>query len=322
MKTILSKNNKFEEGRNAGQKIVMNGILIVDKPQGITSNKVIGRLKHACGRIKTGHTGTLDPNATGVLPVCFGNATKVCGFLTDTSKEYRAELILGIETDTYDITGSVISEKTSEISREQLSEAVQGFVGTQMQVPPMFSAKWVNGIRLYDLARDGVVIDREAKEITVDYINIEDTQLENGFVKRATLLIGCSKGTYIRSICHDLGEKLGCGACMGDLMRTRVGSFKLSDAIPLDECIKLAEEGKIAEHLISADSIYDYPSITVTTPEEAHLLKNGNRICKRSLSPVPAPGLYKMYLEDGRFAAIYELREHAKYMYPFIVFPE
>jgi len=300
----------------------MNGILIVNKPQGITSNQVINKLKYACGKTKTGHTGTLDPNATGVLPVCFGYATKVCGFLTDSSKEYKAECIFGLNTDSYDITGQVLESQPLSVTKEALYEAVKGFLGTQMQVPPMFSARQVNGERLYDLARKGIVIEREAKEITVDYIEVLDVELEEGFVKRAFLLIGCSKGTYIRSICHDLGERLGTVACMGDLQRTRVGQFAISEALTLEECLTLAAEGKIEEKLISVDAIYDYPKIFVEDPEAERLLLNGNRLHKKGLGKDFKPGLYKMINRAGRLCSIYELKEDATYMYPYIVFPE
>ncbi len=300
----------------------MNGILIVDKPKGLTSSKVIGILKHACGREKTGHTGTLDPNATGVLPVCFGNATKVCGALTDSSKEYIAELILGKETDTYDITGTVVAENKSRVTYEELLSALEGFKGRIMQVPPMFSAKWQNGERLYDLARKGVVVEREAKEIEISKLEVLNYIEEDGFISKAYLTVGCSKGTYIRSLCHDIGEKLSCGACMGDLRRIKVGMFTIEKSVTLDEAVKLANEGKIAENLISADSVYDYPCVKAESAEVNHLLVNGNRIPKKGIDAGMLPGLYKMYDENGVFRAIYELRDHANYLYPYIVFPE
>ncbi len=300
----------------------MNGILIVNKPKGITSNHVINKLKYACGKIKTGHTGTLDPNATGVLPVCFGYATKVCGFLTDSGKEYKAEVIFGKDTDTYDITGSVLTEMPLSVTPEALQAALEHFVGKQMQVPPMFSAKWVNGERLYDLARKGIVIEREAKEITVDYIKLLETELENGFVKRAFFLVGCSKGTYIRSICHDLGQYLGTVACMGDLQRTRVGGFRIEESYTLEECLEMAAKGEIEDKLVSVESLYDYPAINVTDPDAEHLLVNGNRLHKKGLGLEIKPGLYKMYNSKGRFCSIYELKESATYLYPYLVFPE
>ncbi|MBO7402756.1 MAG: tRNA pseudouridine(55) synthase TruB [Lachnospiraceae bacterium] len=298
----------------------MNGILIVNKPKGLTSSKVIGILKHACGREKTGHTGTLDPNATGVLPVCFGNATKVCGFLTDTTKEYVAELILGKETDSYDITGNVVAESDKRVTKEELEASLESFRGTIMQVPPMFSAKWKDGERLYDLARKGVVVDREAKEITISRLEIKDVSLKDGAVERAHLLVECSKGTYIRSLCHDIGEKLGSFACMGDLTRTRVGIFGIENSVTLEEAVALAKSGEIEEKLISADSVYTHPCLTATSAEANHLLVNGNRIPKKLFDSV-TPGLYRMYDKDGVFCAIYELKEHAKYMYPYVVFP-
>jgi len=325
----------------------MNGILCVYKEAGYTSHDVINRLRRISNQRKIGHTGTLDPNAEGVLPVCFGNATKVCGLLTDTDKVYCAELILGKVTDTYDITGEVISETEAHVTGEQLQEAIKTFIGTQMQTPPMFSARKVNGQKLYDLARQGIVVEREQKEITVFDISLDsffsrnengDTELEikkdkydkallRKEVIRAYITVHCSKGTYIRSICHDIGEKLGCGACMGSLLRTKVGRFTVEDSRKIKELAELSEEGKFEELLISADSMFpDYPKIQ-QLPEEADvLLRNGNQI---DLKQIPKyewmeqdKVQLRMYDGSGRFCAIYEYRKDKRYLQPVTMFPE
>ena len=324
----------------------MNGILCVYKEAGYTSHDVINRLRRISNQKKIGHTGTLDPNAEGVLPVCFGNATKVCGLLTNTDKCYRAELILGKVTDSYDITGEVLSEQEPHVTLEQLLEVIKGFVGTQMQTPPMFSARKVNGQKLYDLARQGIVVEREQKEITVYDICTESVSFRDQCgetlevtadcfedvltcieVVRAYITVHCSKGTYIRSICHDIGEKLGCGACMGSLLRTKVGRFTIEDSKKIKELTELSEEGKFEELLISADSMFpEYPKLA-QLPEEADLLlRNGNQI---NLKLIPRyewmeQELVKlrMYDGNGRFCAIYEYRKEKRYLQPVTMFPE
>lgn len=324
----------------------MNGILCVYKEAGYTSHDVINRLRRISNQKKIGHTGTLDPNAEGVLPVCFGNATKVCGLLTDTDKSYRAELILGKVTDSYDITGEVITEKEVHVTVEQLQETIKGFIGTQMQTPPMFSARKVNGQKLYDLARQGIVVEREPKEINVYDICLESlvcrdetgTEIEaeaesygkirsSAEVVRAYITVHCSKGTYIRSICHDIGEKLGCGACMGSLLRTKVGRFSVEDSKKIKELAQLAEEGMFEEYLISADSMFpEYPKLS-QLPEEADvLLRNGNQIYLKQLPKYEWMELdnvqLRMYDGTGRFCAIYEYRKDKRYLQPVTMFPE
>lgn len=323
----------------------MNGILCVYKEAGYTSHDVINRLRRISNQKKIGHTGTLDPNAEGVLPVCFGNATKVCGLLTDTDKCYRAELILGKVTDSYDITGEVLSEQEAHVTVGQLQEVIKRFIGTQMQTPPMFSARKVNGQKLYDLARQGIVVEREQKEITVYDIRLEsviccedeDTafafspdcfeEIRSAEVIRAYITVHCSKGTYIRSICHDIGEKLGCGACMGSLLRTKVGQFTIEDSRKIIELAQLSEEGKFEELLIPADSMFpEYPQLS-GLPEEADLLlRNGNQIYLKQIAEYDwmeqEKVLLRMYDGNGRFCAIYEYRKDKRYLQPVTMFPE
>ena len=324
----------------------MNGILCVYKEAGYTSHDVINRLRRISNQKKIGHTGTLDPNAEGVLPVCFGNATKVCGILTDTDKCYRAELILGKVTDSYDITGEVLAEQEVRVTVRQLQEVIQEFVGTQLQTPPMFSARKVNGQKLYDLARQGIVVEREQKEITVYDITLEsivccdetgreieknaisfDANMLSTEVIRAYITVHCSKGTYIRSICHDIGEKLGCGACMGSLLRTKVGRFTLENSRKIKELSQLAEEGKLEELLISADSMFpEYPKLSQLSEEADLLLRNGNQIYLKQIPMYDwmeqEQVKIRMYDGSGRFCAIYEYRKDKRYLQPVTMFPE
>jgi len=324
----------------------MNGILCVYKEAGYTSHDVINRLRRISNQRKIGHTGTLDPNAEGVLPVCFGNATKVCGLLTDTDKCYRAELILGKVTDSYDITGEVVEEQEPHVTAVELLEVVKSFIGTQMQTPPMFSARKVNGQKLYDLARQGIVVEREQKEITIHDIRIdslvfrdepetenavEAERLENAVlqkeVSRAYITVHCSKGTYIRSICHDIGEKLGCGACMGSLLRTKVGRFTVEDSHKIKELAQLSEEGKFEALLISADSMFpEYPKLSELPDEADLLLRNGNQIYLKQIPKCDWMEQEKVHLRmydgTGRFCAIYEYRKDKRYLQPVTMFPE
>jgi len=301
---------------------MINGIINVYKETGFTSFDVVAKLRGITRIRKIGHTGTLDPDATGVLPVCIGSATKLCDMLTDKTKEYEATFRLGITTDTQDISGKVLEEKEVYITEEQLKECISTFIGKQQQIPPMYSAIKINGQKLYDLARAGKEVERAPRDIEISKIEIKHIETDDGICTGAVIAVGCSKGTYIRSICHDLGERLGTVACMGDLQRTRVGQFAISEALTLEECLTLAAEGKIEEKLISVDAIYDYPKIFVEDPEAERLLLNGNRLHKKGLGKDFKPGLYKMINRAGRLCSIYELKEDATYMYPYIVFPE
>ena len=187
------------------------------KKKGFTSHDVVAKLRGIVGQKKIGHTGTLDPDATGVLPVCLGKATKLCDLLTDKNKTYEAVLLLGKTTDTQDITGEVLEEKVNRgTDRRKVREAIEGFIGDYEQIPPMYSALKVNGKKLYELAREGKVIERKARPVKILDIQILEIDLP-----KVRMEVSCSKGTYIRTLCHDIGEKLGCGGCMESLIRTR-----------------------------------------------------------------------------------------------------
>ena len=211
----------------------MNGVINIYKEKGYTSHDVVAIIRKRLGRVKTGHTGTLDPQAEGVLPVCIGRATKLADYLMATDKSYQAELILGTITDTDDHTGQVLNTSPVNYSEAAIQQAVAFFEGTYMQMPPMYSALKVNGKKLYQLAREGKTVKRKAREVKISRINILKIK-EN----RIWMDIDCSKGTYIRSLCADIGQKLGCGACMGDLVRTKSGSFTIENAVRLDDLDK------------------------------------------------------------------------------------
>ena len=230
------------------------GIFIVDKPVGVTSQVVIGRLRKVTGIRRIGHCGTLDPLASGVLPVMIGNATKACEYLMDHDKVYVASIRLGVETDTEDITGEVTARHEGALpSFEEFSAAAKTFVGEIDQIPPMYSALKKDGIKLVNLAREGVTVEREPRKVTIH--NLETYEEKGEFFLR----VHCSRGTYIRTLCADIGKKLGCGACMASLRRTSVGQFDEGQSIPLDELREYTVE-QVAEKLIPIETLFaHYP---------------------------------------------------------------
>lgn len=248
-----------------------NGIINIYKEKGFTSHDVVAKMRGICKQKKIGHTGTLDPDAVGVLPVCLGSGTKLCDMLTDKDKEYVAELLLGVETDTQDISGQVLRKCEPVMDKDAVQEAVMSFLGNYMQVPPMYSALKVNGKKLYELARAGKEVERQARPVTIHEIEILEMQLP--VVK---IRVACSKGTYIRTLCADIGEKLGCGGTMQSLLRTKVGIFKVEDAITLTELEHIRDTVGIASKLYAVDSVFEeLPSLHVEE-EYCKLLDNGN----------------------------------------------
>ena len=248
-----------------------NGIIVINKEPGFTSHDVVAKMRGICGQKKIGHTGTLDPAATGVLPVCLGSATKLCDMLTDKDKEYVAELLLGVETDTQDTTGQVLCEREVKVTCEDVRKAAESFVGEYNQVPPMYSALKVNGKKLYELAREGKEVERKARPVEIHELEILECNLP--VVK---MRVACSKGTYIRTLCADIGEKLGCGGTMQSLKRSRVGGFTLEDAITLGELQSLKDAGNLQRAVIPVDSVFgDCPALHVRE-EFRKLIDNGN----------------------------------------------
>lgn len=258
----------------------MNGVLIVDKPKEFTSFDVVAVVRKLSGQRKIGHTGTLDPNATGVLPLLLGNATKAQDIVPNHDKEYVAEFRLGITTDTLDIWGKVKTEQKSAVSRAEFEEMAKTFIGEIEQIPPMFSAVSVNGRRLYDLARKGVEVERKTRKVTVYELELFsfDEEKQSGSIR-----VKCSKGTYIRTLIDDIGKKLGCGAVMTELRRTMACGFKLEQAVTLDEIKKLSEHGELINKLLSTESLfYDYPELYVTDAQAKRFYNGGELDCSRT----------------------------------------
>ncbi|HHU90746.1 MAG TPA: tRNA pseudouridine(55) synthase TruB [Clostridiaceae bacterium] len=277
----------------------MNGIIIVNKPTGITSFDVVSRIRRLYQIKKVGHTGTLDPDASGVLPLCIGKATKVIEYLMDEDKAYRVGLLLGAATDTQDATGSIILEKPVLVSDEEIETAINSFMGDQEQIPPMYSAVRIKGKRLYELARRGIEVERSPRPITIYKIDILNIERKSDKV-HVTFEVECSKGTYVRTLCHDIGQLLGCGGHMNSLIRTRSGPFMLDDSYTLDDLEEIKSKMKLETALISMDkALLKMPSVYISH-NNALRLKNG-------LS-VPLGGLtadfIRVYHESGVFLAI------------------
>ena len=284
---------------------MINGILIVQKEQGFTSHDVVAKLRGICKQKKIGHTGTLDPNATGVLPVCLGQATKLCDLLTDHDKEYIAELELGKTTDTQDIWGTVehdSGELWKTLTPEQIREVILSFEGEQMQMPPMYSALKVNGKKLYELARAGITVEREKRPVTFYEIEILEMHLP-----RVKMRVSCSRGTYIRTLCADIGEKLSCGAVMTSLERTRVGVFEKSRSYTLSELEHLRDQGKLESIVYSVEECFAHlPACQVKKAGEK-LLKNGNELKASYFDELPAQETrIRVYDSQNQFYGIYE----------------
>ena len=251
---------------------MINGIINVYKEKDFTSHDVVAKLRGIVKQKKIGHTGTLDPDATGVLPVCLGNATKLCDMLTDKSKEYVTTMRLGFCTDTQDISGEVLKKQEVNVTKEDVTEAVMSFVGKYDQIPPMYSALKVNGKKLYELAREGIEIERKARSIEIFAIEIMDINLPD-----ITMKVHCSKGTYIRTLCHDIGLKLGCFATMVSLKRTKVANFLLENAYTLSQIEACVKDEKLQDILTKTEDMFELLSVRVAPPYEK-LLFNGNPI--------------------------------------------
>ena len=280
-----------------------SGIINVYKEKGFTSFDVVAKLRGILKTKKIGHTGTLDPDAEGVLPVCIGRATKVCDILTDKDKVYEAVMLLGVETDTQDTSGEILKELPVTVSEECVKEAILSFVGDYAQVPPMYSALKVNGKKLYELAREGKTVERKARNVQIFSIEILEMNLP-----RVRMSVHCSKGTYIRTLCHDIGAMLGCGGCMEKLLRTKVGVFELQDTLKLAEIDALAKAGDVEKKIISVDELFEDYTKVWTTPEFDVVVHNGNRVKKRMFQEkLPAnTERLRVYDSKSEFIGIYE----------------
>lgn len=278
------------------------GVLPVYKEEGFTSNDVVAKLRGILHMKKIGHTGTLDPAATGVLPVCLGRATKIISLLEDTDKTYKCQCRLGVLTDTEDMTGSVVeTAPVTGITSDGIINTLNSFLGRYMQVPPMYSAKKVGGKRLYELARAGIEIERKPCEVFIKSIRATSFDPEND---EFTFVVECSKGTYVRSLCRDIGERLGTKASMSSLQRIRACGMDIEEALTLSQTEELVQKGELEGRIRSIDEMFPgYEKIGVKGENEKRV-RNGNAL----RLDVP-DGKYRVYLSGGTFAAIYEVQD-------------
>ena len=300
-----------------------NGVLNIYKEAGMTSFQVVYQIRKITGESKIGHTGTLDPDARGVLPVCIGKATKLVDLLMDTDKQYRCVLLLGKKTDTQDVTGTVLEEMSltevkTKTDPETIIRTIQSFTGTIEQMPPMYSAVKVNGVKLVDAARKGKIIERKARKVSIygfDQISVTGFDDPDALVK-AFFTVNCSKGTYIRTLCEDIGAKLGIPACMESLERTRTSGLDLSTALTVKEAEALMEKGRLEEQIIPTDAfLQKYPEITVCEEAVKKLIYGNWLKPEEFVSPEPAKDkeTFRVYDEKGNFYALYRYSQKDNY---------
>ncbi|MGI6072082.1 MAG: tRNA pseudouridine(55) synthase TruB [Lachnospiraceae bacterium] len=297
-----------------------SGVINIYKEKGYTSFRVVALIRKLTGERKVGHTGTLDPDAEGVLPVCIGKATKLAGRLTDTDKTYRAVMTLGVQTDTQDISGRIIESMSPEdirsrVNPEQIISAIRGFVGEIYQIPPMYSALKVDGVKLVNAARAGKEIKREPRRVIIHDITRISVDMERLEVSFTT---DCSKGTYIRTLCEDIGKSLGISACMKSLVRTRAAGLSAEEGITPEEAIEFARQGRLQEYIISIERfLTEYPSLFVNDGAIARL-ESGNHLYETDFEDFDMPkgieggkgvagepGTYRIYDCRGIFFALY-----------------
>lgn len=284
-----------------------NGVINIYKEKGYTSHDVVAKMRGILKQRKIGHTGTLDPDAVGVLPVCLGSATRLCDMLTDREKEYIACMRLGVVTDTQDMSGTILEDRAVKVTEEEIKEIINSFVGGYAQIPPMYSAIKVDGKRLYELARQGKVVERAPRNITFHEIEIINVDLPD-----ITFRVLCSKGTYIRTLCHDIGLKAGCGGAMVSLKRTRSGRFSIDTAITLKQLEQLRDEEKLDEAIILVDKMFEGLADIQIQDIFIKLVENGNSFY---LEQILEQSIFKdgqevkVYSQSGRFFGIYKYEE-------------
>lgn len=298
---------------------MINGIINVYKEQGFTSFDVVAKLRGILAQKKIGHTGTLDPDAVGVLPVCLGNGTKLVDLLTDKHKEYIAEMQLGVETDTLDLSGTILRTLPVEVTEEEVKRVIHSFVGTYDQIPPMYSAIKVNGQKLVDLAREGIVVERKARTVTIEEIEILSIDLP--VVK---MRVACSKGTYIRSLCADIGEKCGTVAAMKSLVRSKVDFFTIEDAKTLDEIAELKKKNELESYIVTVDQVLsNLPKVHVKGKYQK-VLQNGNRLKQYQLLDLITEKTegaeYLVYDEQDVFYGVFGYVEETEQLKPVKMF--
>ena len=298
---------------------MVNGIINVYKEKGYTSFDVVAKMRGIFGQKKIGHTGTLDPDAQGVLPVCLGKATKVCDLLTDKDKVYKATMLLGIQTDTLDISGKVCNKAVVNVTEQKVRDVISTFVGNIEQVPPMYSALKVNGKKLYELAREGKTIERKARKVSIYDITIDEICLPE-----VVMTVACSKGTYIRSLCDDIGKKLGCYGCMKELLRTKVACFDIGDAYKISEIKKLKES-----IVLPVDMLFENIPAVNTVLMAQKLIENGNRIPAEMINAdgnkqrkYDDEGRYRIYNPEDSFVGIYTYKAETDDFKPVKIFME
>ena len=269
----------------------MNGILLIDKEPGWTSSDVVVKLKGILRERRIGHAGTLDPMATGLLTVFVGRATRAVQFAEHDAKRYLASLRLGVTTDTQDITGNILETKPVQITEEELENVLREFRGEIEQIPPMYSAVQVGGRRLYDIARKGGTIECAPRPVTIHELKLLGREGEDWLLD-----VRCSKGTYIRTLCHDIGQRLGCGGCMSALRRTEAGGFSVSGAVTIGEMQRLKDEGRAGERLLPVDTLFSRETACTASGEEERRIRCGNNY-KTELPD----GVYRVYGESGAF---------------------
>ena len=276
-----------------------NGILLLNKEPGFTSHDAVAKLRGILRFRRIGHAGTLDPMAQGLLVMLLGKATRASEYASGAEKEYIADFILGVETDTQDTTGNVLAEAPVNVTETQLRQALSSFEGGYDQVPPMYSAIQKDGVRLYDLARKGKEVERESRFIALPLLELLSFEAPRG-----KLRVRCSKGTYIRTLCHDLGQRLGCGGAMSALTRVQAGDFSLEDALTLGEVEQLVKEGTLQQHILPVDRLFaSLPAVTLTE-EGAKRARNGAHAAQKHLLSgeiPPVDSLCRVYTPDGEF---------------------
>lgn len=278
-----------------------NGVINIYKERGFTSHDVVAKLRGILKQKKIGHTGTLDPEAEGVLPVCLGTATRLCDMLTDRDKTYEAVLLLGQSTDTQDATGTILKRAEVRVAEEEVRRAVSYFTGPYEQIPPMYSALKVGGRKLCDLAREGKEVERKPRQVTIHGIEIRRIALPE-----ISMTVCCSKGTYIRTLCHDIGEMLGCHGCMKELVRTKAGQFLLENSLRLAEVERLRDEGRLAEAILPVDRVFGGLPPVRLREQSAKLGYNGNPFGRAQAEEQDPPsGQVRVYDHQGCFIGIY-----------------
>lgn len=282
----------------------MNGIICVNKPKGWTSFDVVAKVRGIAKTRKVGHAGTLDPMATGVLPLFFGNATKACDVMPNDDKGYHAVFQLGLRTDTQDITGQVLQQTASQVTEQQLTELLPRFTGELSQVPPMYSAVWVNGRRLYDLARSGQEVERPARMVTIKKLELLSFDQKE---QTGVLDVLCSKGTYIRTLCSDMGDALGCGAALTGLERYQAGNFTLEDCYTLEQLQQFADEGSLETHVLPVAKVFEQLPKIKLNPVQSVKFRNGVKLDLNRVYYKKAAGFHKVFDQENQFMGLASL---------------